>query len=103
MVEHDDQVGQLLDLRRNAWKMVFMEQRAKKFELWGEPFVSLRLLKVLNLRMDPWERANLNPNGYDNWRIRQLYTLVPSQIIVKEFLETLAEFSPGQKPAKFNA
>ncbi|WP_395175645.1 arylsulfatase [Roseibium alexandrii] len=94
--------GQLVGLRRNDWKMVFMEQRAKKFALWGEPFVPLRLPKVFNLRMDPWERADLNANGYDNWRIRQLYTLVPSQVIVREFLSTLEEFPPRQKPAKFN-
>ena len=94
--------GQLVSLRRNDWKMVFMEQRAKKFALWGEPFVPLRLPKVFNLRMDPWERADLNANGYDNWRIRQLFTLVPSQAIVKTFLETLAAFPPRQKPAKFN-
>ena len=94
--------GQLVAMRRNDWKMVFMEQRAKKFELWGEPFVSLRLPKIFNLRMDPWERADLNANSYDNWRIRQLYTLVPSQVVVKEFLETLAAYPPRQKPAKFN-
>jgi len=28
--------------------------------------------------------------------------LVPSQVIVKEFLETFQEFPPRQKPAKFN-
>ncbi len=94
--------GQLVGLRRNDWKMVFMEQRAKKFALWGEPFVALRLPKVFNLRMDPFERADTDANSYDDWRIRQLYTLVPSQTIVKEFLETFQEFPPRQKPAKFN-
>lgn len=48
------------------------------------------------------ERADLNANSYDDWRIRQLYTLVPSQVVVKEFLKTLAAFPPRQKPAKFN-
>jgi arylsulfatase len=66
--------GQLVGLRRNDWKMVFMEQRARKFALWGEPFVALRLPKVFNLRMDPFERADTDANEYDNWRIRQLYT-----------------------------
>ncbi len=94
--------GQLVGLRRNDWKMVFMEQRARKFELWGEPFVPLRLPKVFNLRMDPFERADTDANGYDNWRIRQLYTLVPSQVIVRGFIDTLAEYPPRQKPAKFN-
>lgn len=94
--------GQLVGLRRNDWKMVFMEQRAHKFALWGEPFVPLRLPKVFNLRMDPFERADTDANAYDNWRIRQLYTLIPSQAIVKGFLESFAEFPPRQKPAKFN-
>lgn len=94
--------GQLVGLRRNDWKMVFMEQRAKKMALWGEPFVALRLPKLFNVRMDPFERADTDANSYDNWRIRELYTLVPSQVIVKEFLETFQEFPPRQKPAKFN-
>ena len=94
--------GQLVGLRRNDWKMVFMEQRARKFALWGEPFVSLRLPKVFNLRMDPFERADTDANGYDNWRIRQLFTLVPSQTVVAGFLATFKDFPPRQKPAKFN-
>lgn len=94
--------GQLVGLRRNDWKMVFMEQRSRTWNVWSEPFVPLRLPKVFNLRMDPFERADTDANGYNNWWIRHLFTLVPSQTIVGEFLETFKEFPPRQKPAKFN-
>jgi arylsulfatase A-like enzyme len=94
--------GQLVGLRRNDWKMVFMEQRARSWDVWSEPFVSLRLPKVFNLRMDPFERADTDANAYNNWWIRHPFTLVPSQTIVAEFLETFKEYPPRQKPAKFN-
>jgi arylsulfatase len=94
--------GQLVGLRRNHWKMVFMEQRSRSWNVWSEPFVPLRLPKVFHLRMDPFERADTDANGYNNWWIRQLYTLVPSQAIVRNFLESFKEHPPRQKPAKFN-
>ena len=40
--------------------MVLMEQRAKTMQCWAEPFVSLRLPKMFNLRRDPFERADEN-------------------------------------------
>ena len=94
--------GQLVGLRRNDWKIVFMEQRAKTWEVWTEPFVPLRMPKVFNLRMDPFERADTDANGYNNWWIRHLFAMVPSQAIVKEFLQTFKEFPQRQKSAKFN-
>ena len=41
--------AQLVALRFNDWKLVFMEQRAKTMALWQEPFVSLRFPKIFNL------------------------------------------------------
>ena len=79
-----------------------MEQRARKFALWGEPFVTLRLPKVFNLRMDPFERADTDANAYDNWRLRQLYTLVPSQVVVGQFMKTMKEYPRRQAPFELN-
>jgi arylsulfatase len=31
-----------------------------------------------------------------------VFVLVPSQVVVKEFVDTFKEFPPRQKPAKFN-
>jgi len=94
--------GQLVGLRYNHWKLVFMEQRARSWDVWAEPFVALRLPKVFNLRQDPFERADTDANAYNNWWIRKLYTLVPAQTFVGEFLKTFQEFPPTQASAKFN-
>ena len=97
-----DDGGQLIGLRFDKWKLVFAEQRAKSWDVWSEPFVKLRLPKVFNLRSDPFERADTDANGYNNWWIDHLFLLVPAQAHVAEQLQTFAEYPPRQKPAKFN-
>ena len=40
------------------WKIVFMEQRtAGTLAVWADPFVRLRLPKIINLRTDPYKFA----------------------------------------------
>ncbi len=46
--------GDILGVRYDNWKVVFMEQRlAGTMGVWAEPFVRLRLAKFFNLRTDP--------------------------------------------------
>jgi arylsulfatase len=94
--------GQLVALRYDEWKLVFMEQRARTFRVWSEPFVPLRIPKIFNLRTDPFERADTDSNNYDRWWIKRIFALVPAQTFVAEYIETFKEFPPRQKPAKFN-
>ncbi len=94
--------SQLVALRYAQWKMVFMEQRAHYFDVWAEPFVSLRIPKIFNLRSDPYERADIDSNNYRTWWIRHAFLLVPAQSFVGEFLATFKNYPPRQKPAKFN-
>ena len=94
--------GQLVSLRYDDWKLVFMEQREKTFRVWSEPFIPLRLPKIFNLRTDPFERADTDANNYDTWWIRRIFALVPAQTFVGEYIATFKEFPLRQKPAKFN-
>jgi arylsulfatase len=94
--------GQLVGLRYDDWKLVFMEQRTRTFRVWTEPFVPLRVPKIFNLRTDPFERADTDSNNYDTWWIRRIFALVPAQTFVGEYIATFKEFPPRQKPAKFN-
>ncbi len=94
--------GQLVGLRYDDWKLVFMEQRASRFQVWAEPFVPLRVPKIFNLRTDPFERADTDANNYETWWIRRVFALVPAQTFVGEYIATFKEFPPRQKPAKFN-
>jgi arylsulfatase A-like enzyme len=94
--------GDLVAVRFDNWKMVFMEQRmAGTLAVWAEPFTPLRVPKLFNLRTDPFERADTTSNMYWDWFINKGYMLMASQAIVAEFLATFEAFPPRQKAASF--
>ena len=94
--------GDLVALRYDNWKMVFMEQRAKgTLQVWAEPFVPLRIPKMFNLRTDPFENADITSNTYYDWLIDHAFLMVPTQSVVGNFLATFTEFPPRQKAASF--
>ncbi len=94
--------GNVAALRYNNWKIVFMEQRSHGFDVWQEPFVTLRLPKLFNLRTDPFERADHEGMGYGYWRINRAYVLAPAQAYVGKYLQSFGDFPPRQKPGSFN-
>ena len=92
----------LVGLRYDNWKFVFSEQRATgTLKVWGEPFTTLRFPKLFNLRMDPYERADITSNTYYDWWLDHAFICVPAQKIVGQFLETFKEFPPSQKAGSF--
>ena len=94
--------GSLVALRYNQWKLVFAEQRAHGFDVWQEPFVTLRVPKLFNLRSDPFEQADHIGMDYNRWRIERIFLLVPAQQYVGRFLATFKEFPPSQKVGSFS-
>jgi arylsulfatase A-like enzyme len=94
--------GDLVGLRFDNWKVVFMEQReAGTLRVWSEPFVPLRLPKLFNLRTDPYERADITSNTYYQWTLENGYLVLAASQIVGEFLKTFKDFPPRQKAASF--
>jgi len=95
--------GDLTSLRFDNWKLVFMEQRMPgTLAVWAEPFTSLRMPKMFNLKTDPYERADITSNTYYDWCLDHAFLLVPAQAYAGKFLETFKEFPPRQKAASFN-
>jgi len=95
--------GDLVALRYDNWKVVFAEQRVEgTLRIWAEPFVSLRLPKLYNLRTDPYERADITSNTYYDWIFDHAFIFVPAQAGVAEFLASFKEFPPSQKSASFS-
>ena len=95
--------GDLTALRYDDWKLTFMEQQATgTLELWANPFTPLRVPLIVNLRRDPYERAQLTSNTYYDWLIDRVFLLVPAQKYAGAFLETFKEFPPRQEAASFN-
>ena len=94
--------GDLTALRYDNWKLVFKEQRmAGTCQIWAEPFVTLRVPKMFNLRTDPFERADITSNTYWDWVIDHAFLALPAQKLVGDFLMTFGEFPPRQKAASF--
>ncbi len=94
--------GQLANLRYDRWKLVFMEQRAHGFNVWQEPFVTLRVPKLFCLRTDPFERADYASIDYGRWRIDHMFVFLPAQAFVGKHLATYKQFPPRQKPGSFS-
>jgi arylsulfatase A-like enzyme len=95
--------GDVLALRFDNWKVVFMEQRvAGTLQVWAEPFVPLRVPLLFNLRTDPFERATITSNTYYDWLFDNDYLVFAAQIVMNEFLDTFREFPPRQKAASFS-
>jgi arylsulfatase len=93
----------LMAMRYDNFKVVFMEQRAPgTMQIWAEPFVTLRLPKIYNLRTDPYERADVTSNTYWDWIFDHAFIYVPVQTEVGKFLETFKEYPPSQKTGSFS-
>ena len=96
--------GDTLGIRYDNWKIVFMEQRREGTMLiWGEPFTSLRIPKIYNLRTDPYKFADVTSNSYWDWYIHHVYIVYGAIALLTKFNETFVEFPKIQKPNTFTA
>ncbi|MBV9321246.1 MAG: sulfatase-like hydrolase/transferase, partial [Mycobacterium sp.] len=94
--------GDVLGIRYDNWKLVFMEQRCRgTLQIWFEPFTPLRAPKVFNLRTDPYERADITSNTYWDWVIDRIFLAFYGSALATRFLETFKEFPPRQEAASF--
>jgi arylsulfatase len=90
--------GMPVGIRVGDWKIVYAENRAKTMALWAEPFVTLRMFKIMNLRRDPFERADHNSNTYWDWMIDKAPQGYLGLSTTGRFLATFREFPPSQTP-----
>jgi arylsulfatase A-like enzyme len=95
--------GDLVAMRYQRYKAVFLEQRAEAMAVWRDPFVRLRAPLLFDLRMDPFERAQHNSNNYNVWweDLAQIVA-VPMQQYIGRMVGTFRDFPPRQRPGSFN-
>ncbi len=95
--------AQLVAYRYGDWKAVFREQPAPGgFGVWYQPFTTYRIPKLFNLRMDPYERADVVSDQYDDWRTKNAYLMGWVSFHAIEFRETFKAYPPSQFPATFS-
>ena len=98
-----DDDGHLVAIRAGDWKFMFCEQKTRgTLDVWAEPLTCLRVPMVYNLRMDPYERADVTSNIYYDWVISKSFLILEAQAIGAAFVATFKEFPPRQKPQSFN-
>ncbi|KAA1192763.1 arylsulfatase [Pseudohalioglobus sediminis] len=85
-------------VRVGDWKIVYAENRAQTMALWAEPFVTLRLPKIFNLRRDPFERADHNSNSYWDWMIDKAAWIYMGSATTTMYLQTFEAYPPSQRP-----
>ena len=94
--------GVMVAFRHENWKAVFCEQKKPGgFPVWYEPFTCLRIPKLYNLRMDPYERADIVSDQYDDWRVTERLSDGLDDLPRRQLLETFVEYPPSQEPASF--
>ncbi len=95
--------GDILAVRYENWKVVFIEQRCRgTLQIWLEPFTRLRAPKIFNLRTDPFEMADITSNSYFDWYMRECGAFfIAGTSVAQAFADTFKDFPPIQKPNTF--
>ncbi len=94
--------GNVAALRHDNWKVTFLRQNAHGVHVWIEPFETLRAPMLTNLRSDPFERAEYEGYGYNQWFLEHMFAFAPAGAYVAQWLQSFKEFPPRQKPGSFN-
>ena len=102
MIMYFSDDGDVIAVRVGDYKFNLAVQRANSTQQWAEPFIKLRLPHIVNLRRDPFERADFNSNQYWDWVIDHVPQLYQMQAVVAQQIEDFVKFPPRQKPASFN-
>jgi arylsulfatase len=86
-----DAAGNMNALRYGDWKLIFtmmegaLPESYRKSPAWP---------KIISLRQDPYERFLFESDMYVRWWADKMWAMVPAQVIVGRYLETLKEFPP---------
>ncbi|HYQ03323.1 MAG TPA: arylsulfatase [Polyangiaceae bacterium] len=94
--------GELCAVRNDRFKFHFQVQTGKGFEVWRKEFDKLRVPQMVDLRADPFERGWEEGYGGTLWALQHVFMLVPTQVVVKQFVDTLKDFPPRGKAASFS-
>jgi arylsulfatase A-like enzyme len=93
-----DDNASLNALRVNDWKIHF---KIMEGNIQSATLKPLNMPYVINLRQDPFERFPSESMMYLRWYGDKLWTFMPAQTVVGQFLATFQEFPPSQKSATF--
>ena len=94
-----DDNASLNAVRVEDWKLSF---KVMEGNLATSTLKAPNMPVVTNLRMDPFERYRDESLMYFRWFADKLWTFVPAQQIVGQFIASFKEFPPSQKSGSFS-
>lgn len=94
--------GGLAALRVRDYKMTFLRQDHEGADVWFEPYTHLRQAQLVNLRSDPFERAQDVGVGYELWSKERAFIKLAMGDVVGRYIQTYVEYPPRQRPGSFN-
>ena len=94
-----DDNASLNAVRVGDWKLSF---KVMEGNLANSTLKTPNMPMVVNLRQDPFERFHDESSMYFRWYADKLWTFVPAQQIVGEFIATFKEFPPSQRSGSFS-
>lgn len=97
-----DDDGNLNAFRYDKWKLHFRIQENHGFQVWQKAYTDLRFPMLMDLRADPYERAQHDSEDYVHWAAERMFVLVPAQAKVQEFLMTFKDYPQRQKVGSFS-
>nr|MDT0251017.1 arylsulfatase [Endozoicomonas sp.] len=91
----------LLAVRSNEWKVHFsIQEKETGPDVWAYPFTRLRVPKLFNLKIDPFERGD-SGMLYEEWRHERPYQVFHLINQMKPTLATFADYPQRAKPGSF--
>ncbi len=82
--------------------MHFKIQENHGLGVWQRQYTTLRLPMLMDLKGDPYERAQHDSEDYSHWFMDHVFALVPAQAKIAEFLATFKEYPQRQKVGSFS-
>ena len=91
--------GSVAALRYDQWKITFLVQNAHGLHVWQKPFEPLRAPMLGNLRSDPFERAEYEGYGYNQWFVERCSPSPRRPFTSGSGCRASANFRRGRSPA----
>lgn len=98
---YSSDTGDIVALRYQDYKFVFRKQKSHGLDVWRNPWTVLRAPLLFNLRMDPFERMDIDGGLYEQWYAEHMFLFAPAMTEVGKFKATFKEFPQRQEPGSF--
>ena len=94
--------GDVLGMRDDNWKIVFMEQRCHgTLQVWAEPFTQAPYSEDLQSSHRPVRARGSDLESYWEWYVDHIPMIYHAQFAASQWAATFKDFPPIQKPNTF--